>query len=158
MKKVLIALDYDPPAQKIAEKGYALAKDMNAAVILLHVVSEAAYYSSLNYSPIMGYEGFSNLDMISLENVDGLRKAAQDYLDKSKQYLNDETIQTVVKEGDFANGILDVAAEMNADVIVLGSHGRRGLDKMLLGSVAEQVLHKSAIPLFIIPTKNFEEK
>jgi len=158
MKKVLIALDYDPPAQKIAEAGYTLAKDMHAAVILLHVVSEAAYYSSLNYSPIMGYEGFSNLEMISMENVDGLRKAAQDYLDKSKQYLNDETIQTVVKEGDFAKGILDVAAEMNADVIVMGSHGRRGLDKMLLGSVAEQVLHKSAIPLFIIPTKNFEEK
>ena len=158
MKKVLIALDYDPPAQKIAETGYALAKAMNAAVILLHVVSEAAYYSSLNYSPIMGYEGFNNLDMISMENVGELRKAAQDYLDKSKQYLNDETIQTVIKEGDFAESILQAATEINADVIVMGSHGRRGLDKILLGSVAEQVLHKSAIPLFIIPTKNFEEK
>ena len=158
MKKILIALDYDPPAQKIAEAGYALAKAMNAQVVLLHVVSDAAYYSSLNYSPIMGYEGFNNLDMISTENADGLRKAAQDYLDKSKQYLKDETIQTVVKEGDFAECILEAATEMNADVIVMGSHGRHGLDKMLLGSVAEQVLHKSTIPLFIIPTKNLDEK
>jgi len=158
MKKVLIALDYDPPAQKIAETGYALAKDMKAEVILLHVVSGAAYYSSLNYSPIMGYEGFNNLDMVQMPNVDQLRKAAQNYLDKSKQYLGDDSIQTVVKEGDFAEGILDTAREMNIDIIVMGSHGRRGLDKMLSGSVAEQVLHKTDIPLFIIPTKNIEEK
>jgi nucleotide-binding universal stress UspA family protein len=158
MKKILIALDYDPYAQKIAETGYALAKDMNAAVVLLHVVSEAAYYSSLNYSPIMGYEGFNNLDMVSIENVGELRKAAQDYLDKSKQHLNDDTIETIIKEGDFAKGILDAAAEMKADVIVMGSHGRRGLDKILMGSVVEQVLHKTDIPLFIIPTKNVEHK
>jgi nucleotide-binding universal stress UspA family protein len=158
MKKILIALDYDPPAQKIAETGYALAKDMNAEVILLHVVSEVAYYSALNYSPIMGYEGFNNLDMISMENVGELRKAAGDYLDKSKQYLNDASIQTIIKEGDFAEGILEAAAEVNADIIVMGSHGRHGLDKMLLGSLAEQVLHKTNIPLLIIPTKNFEEK
>lgn len=156
MKKVLIALDYDPPAQKIAETGYALAKDMNAEVFLLHVVSEAVYYSSSNYSPIMGYEGFNNLDMISMANVEELRKAASDYLDKSKQYLKDISIQTLIKEGDFADGILEAAKEINADIIVMGSHGRHGLDKVLLGSVAEQVLHKTEIPLFIIPTKKTE--
>lgn len=157
MKKVLIALDYDPPAQKIAETGYALAKDMNAAIFLLHVVSEAVYYSSSNYSPIMGYEGFNNLDMVSVPNVEELRKAASDYLDKTKQYLKDPSIQTLIKEGDFSDGILDAAKEINADVIVMGSHGRHGLDKVLLGSVAEQVLHKTEIPLFIIPTKKLEK-
>ncbi|HEY5405963.1 MAG TPA: universal stress protein [Ginsengibacter sp.] len=153
MKKVLIALDYDPPAQKIAETGYALAKGMNAEIILLHVLSDATYYSSLNYFPVMGYEGFNNLGMLQMDN-DELRKTAQEFLDKSKQHLNDETIVTVVKEGDFAESIIETATELNADVIVMGSHGRRGLDKMLMGSVAESVLHKSIIPLFIIPTKS----
>lgn len=64
MKKILIALDYDPSAQKIVEEGYALAKSINAQVILLHTISDAAYYSSLNYSPIIGYDSFSNLDII----------------------------------------------------------------------------------------------
>ena len=150
-------MDYDPAAQKIAETGYALAKSMNAKVILLHVVSDAAYYSSLNYSPIMGFDSFSNLDILQTDIVEELKKGAQEYLDKSKQHLGDETIQTVVKEGDFAKGILDVAAEMNADVIVMGSHGRRGLDKILMGSVAERFYIKTTIPLFIIPTKNVEE-
>ena len=65
MKKVLIALDYEPPAQKIAETGYALAKGMNAEIVLLHVLSDANYYASLNYFPVMGYEGFNNLKYAS---------------------------------------------------------------------------------------------
>ncbi len=156
MKKVLIALDYEPPAQKIAETGYTLAKAMNAEIVLLHVLSDANYYASLNYFPVMGYEGFNNISTLPVENIDDLRKTAQEFLDKSKQHLNDDTITTVIKEGDFAEGIIATAAETNADVIVMGSHGRRGLDKMLMGSVAERVLHKSTVPLFIIPTKSIE--
>ena len=159
MKKILIALNYDPSAQKIAETGYALAKSMNARVILLHVTFDAAYYSSLNYSPIMGFDGFSNVDLIETGTVEELlKKEAQEYLDKSKQHLEDKTIETVVKDGDFGDSILDTAKAMNVDVIVMGTHGRRGLDKLLMGSVAEKVLHHSSIPLFIIPTKNPEEK
>jgi nucleotide-binding universal stress UspA family protein len=75
------------------------------------------------------------------------------YLDKSKQHLGDNTIQTVIKDGDFGESILDAAKELAADVIVLGTHSRRGLDKILMGSVAEKVFHHSTVPLFIIPTK-----
>jgi nucleotide-binding universal stress UspA family protein len=46
LKKVLIALDYDPTAQKVAETGYSLAKAMGAEVILLHAISDPVYYSS----------------------------------------------------------------------------------------------------------------
>jgi nucleotide-binding universal stress UspA family protein len=158
MKKILIALDYDPSAQKIAEEGYALAKSMNARAILLHVVSDAAYYSSLNYPAIMGFDSFNNLDMVQPGIIVELMKTAQEYLDKSKKHLDDEAIDTVVKDGDFGNSILDTAKEMNVDVIVMGTHSRRGLDKILMGSVAEKVLHHSHIPLFIIPVKDTEER
>lgn len=158
MKKILIALDYDPAAEKIAETGYELAQSMNAEVVLLHVTAEAFYYSSQNYSPIMGFDGFNNLNVAQPLDVEALNRSALEYLEKSKQHLGDDTIQTVVKEGDFSESILEAAKEMNIDIIVMGSHGRHGLDKVLLGSVAEQVLHKTNIPLFIIPTKKFEEK
>lgn len=156
MKKILIALDYNPSAQKIAETGYAFAKSMNAQVILLHITSDAAYYSLPNYSPIMGFNSFNNLDIIQTDIIEVLKKAAQEYLDKSKQHLGDESIQTIVKDGDFGQSILDTATEINADVIVMGTQSRHGLDKILMGSVAEKVLHKSSIPLFIIPTKDDE--
>ena len=50
IKKVLIALDYNPTAQKVAETGYSISKAMNAEVILLHVISDPVYYSSIEYS------------------------------------------------------------------------------------------------------------
>jgi nucleotide-binding universal stress UspA family protein len=158
MKKVLIAVDYDPSAQEIAETGFALAKSMNAQVVLLHVTSDYVYYSSLDYSPILGYDSFSNLGALQTNTVEELHKAAENYLATTKQHLGDDTIETVVRDGDFGEVILQVAKEMNIDIIVLGTHGRRGLDKILMGSVAEKVLRNSEIPMFIIPTKKAEEK
>ncbi len=157
MKKILIALDYNPSAQKVAETGHKLAKAMNARIILLHVTSDATYYSSLNYSPIMGFGGFSSVDTIQANTAEELKKVAQDYLDKSKQHLGDEKIQTVVKKGDYGETILNTAKELKVDIIVMGTHSRRGLEKILVGSVVENVLHHSLIPLFIIPTKEIDE-
>ena len=154
MKKILIALDYNPTAQKVAETGYNLAKAMNAQTILLHVISDATYYSSLNYSPIMGFGGFSSVDTIQSDTAEELKKVAQNYLDKSKQHLGDEKIETVVKNGDFGETILNTAKELKVDIIVMGTHSRRGLEKIVMGSVTEKVLHHSLIPLFIIPTKS----
>ncbi|MCU7549209.1 universal stress protein [Chitinophagaceae bacterium LB-8] len=156
MKKVLIALDYNPSAQKIAETGYGLAKAMNARTVLLHVISDPTYYSSLNYSPIMGFDSFNSVDTIQSDTAEKLKKAAQNFLDKSKEYLGDERIETVVSKGDFGDTILETATKLNADLIVMGTHSRRGLEKILVGSVAENVLHHSLIPLFIIPTKTLK--
>jgi nucleotide-binding universal stress UspA family protein len=158
MKKILIALDYNPTAQKIAETGYALAKSMNAQVVLLHVVADYTYYSSLDYSPIMGFDTFSNLGVVQTNTVLELENAAHEYLEKSKAHLGDATIQTLVKDGDSGDAILEAAKNLEVDVIVMGSHSRRGLDKILMGSVAEKVLRHSKIPLFIIPVNEKEEK
>ena len=158
LKKVLIALDYDPSAQKIAETGFSFAKTMSAEVILLHVVGELVYYSSLEYSPIMGFSGFNSGEMLHLIDNERVKIASKDFLDKTKHHLGDETIKTIVEEGDAADVIIKVAKHVHADVIVMGSHSRRWLEQILLGSVAEKVLHHSMIPLFIIPTKGNKSK
>ena len=153
MKKVLIAMDYDPTAQKIAEQGFKLAKAMSAEVVLLHVISDPVYYTSREYSPIMGFDGYLEMGPILLESIDGLKKASQEFLNKSKQHLGDESIHTLVKEGDFGETILNTAKEVHADTIVIGSHSRKWLESIVMGSVTEKVLHHTTIPLFIIPTK-----
>ncbi len=153
MKKVLISLDYNPTAEKVAETGYALAKEMGAEVYLIHVISNMEYYTSTVYSPIMGYGDFGNVGLSTVYTAEDLKAETQKYLNKSKDHLSDDTIQTIVVEGDSADAILDVAADIHADVIVMGSHSRRWLDKILVGSVTERVLHKSKIPLFIVPTR-----
>jgi nucleotide-binding universal stress UspA family protein len=156
MKKILIALDYDPTAQKVAESGYQLAKAMNATAILLHVISDVAQYSYLEYSPIMGFGGFNDINTAQKDSAEAIKKVAQEYLDNSKKHLGDETIETVVRNGNFGETILNTAKDLKADIIVMGTHSRRGLEKILVGSVAENVLHHSPIPILIIPTKAME--
>jgi nucleotide-binding universal stress UspA family protein len=146
-------MDYDPTAQKVVEAGYALAKSMKAKVYLLHVISDPVYYSSTEYSPIMGFTGFMDTNPIQLDSIDGLKQAALLFLDRSRHHLGDTTIRTLIREGDFAESILKAAREMHADFIILGSHSRKWLENIVMGSVTEKVLHHTSIPLFIIPTK-----
>ena len=153
VKKVLIALDYNPTAQKVAENGFALAKAMNAEVTLLHVISDPVYYSSTEYSPIMGFNGYTDLNKFQPDSMAELTKASESFLEKSRHHLGDQTIQIMVKEGDFAESILKTATSMRASVIVMGSHSRKWLENIVMGSVTESVLHQTSIPLFIIPTK-----
>ncbi len=59
MKKILIAIDYAPSAQKVAEMGYEIGKALQAKMTLLHVIEDTNYYASV-YDPIMGFGGFNN--------------------------------------------------------------------------------------------------
>ena len=153
IKKVLIAMDYDQSAQKVAEEGYALAKTMGAEVILLHVIVEPVNYTAPGHITIMGFAGDTEVNTLQIDNVEALKKASSQYLDKAKHHLGDEAIETVVEEGDLAETILKIAKKMHVDVIIMGSHSKKWLENILLGSVTEKVLNLTTIPLFIIPTK-----
>lgn len=143
IKKVLIAVDYDETSQKVAEAGFSMAKAMNAETILLHVISEQpVYYSSYTY-----------MRELKVDILKDLKKSTQDFLDKTKKHLGDDSIKTILKEGDIAETILETATESKADIIVMGTHSRKWLESIILGSEAEKVLKMTTIPLFIIPTK-----
>ena len=143
MKKVLIAIDYDQSAQKVAKIGFSMAKNMKAEVILLHVIS----------NPVLYYSSYLAMTPIQVNNDGDLKAVSQKFLDKTKHDLGDETIQTIVKEGDTAESILDLSKKLEVDIIVIGTHSRKWLDNILMGSVAESVLKHTTLPLFIIPTK-----
>ena len=67
--------------------------------------------------------------------------------------MGDNTIQTLVKEGDLAETILKTAKILHVDFMVMGTHSHKWLEEILLGSVTEKVLHHTTIPLYIVPTK-----
>ena len=154
MKKILITLDYDPSAQKVAEIGYEFGKAMNAEIKLLHVIEDAVYYSSLEYSPIMGFGGFGMPDMSQLPDETALKTAAISFLENTKTHLKDESIAIITEDGNAAQSIVKVAKEMDIDIIVMGSHSRSSLEKILMGSVTEKVLRFSIVPVLIVPTNN----
>lgn len=153
MTKVLIALDYDPTAKKVAEEGFIMAKSMGAEVTLLHITIEPVLYSTAYDN--MGVWQIDSANI--LDTIDTLKTGSRNFLEKTKKYLGAKSIKTLQKEGDFAQVILETAGEIKADCIVMGSHSRKWLDNILMGSVTEEVLRKSTIPLFIVPTKKLDK-
>lgn len=153
--KILIAIDYDLTAQKVAEQGFSIAKAMGAEVTLLHVISDPVNFNSAGHVTVMGFSGYPETELgnLQVDSIEALTKAALQYLEKTRQHLGEKTIQTAVKEGDFAETILKTAKELHADIIVLGSHSKKWLENIIMGSVSEKVLQQSTIPLFIVPTK-----
>ncbi len=153
---VLIALDYATTAKKVADSGYALAEAMKAEVILLHVMSDSRYYSSVENSPITGLTDSLGVDPLQFDADHKLKEVSQYFLDTIKLHLGDKTIQTELAEGDFADTILMKAKSLEADILVLGSHSYRWLENIIMGSVTEKVLRLTSIPLFIVPIKEFD--
>jgi nucleotide-binding universal stress UspA family protein/predicted transcriptional regulator len=78
--------------------------------------------------------------------------AAQEYLDglKGRFSADGVTVDTVVREGMAAEGIHDVADELGAYAVAMASHGRGGVARIVLGSVAERLLHQATVPVFLI--------
>ncbi|WP_309613883.1 universal stress protein [Flavobacterium sp.] len=150
MKKVLIALDYGLSAQKIAEKGFELAKSMNAKVTLLHVVADESYYTSMDSAPFMGFYGY---DFFNIDKRDSLIESSKNFLEKIKRHLKDSDIEVVAEQGDFPSVILDTATKLHSNIIIMGSHSKNWLEKAVIGGVTESVLAKTKIPMFIIPIK-----
>lgn len=149
MKTILIALDYNPTAIKVAESGFAMAKAMGAEVTLLHVLVNPLMYSTAYAN--MGAWQIDTLD--ANDTMEIIKTGSRNFLKKAKRHLGDESIQIIQKEGDFADTILDTAKEIKADCIVMGSHSQKWLENIVMGSVTEEVLRKTSIPLFIVPTK-----
>lgn len=150
MKKVCIALDYNPLAEKVAETGYAYAKALGAETTLVHVLTDASYYA-IDYDPIMGFNGF--LTESNLELGADIEQGAQNFLSATAQHLNNRNVKTAVLEGEAADAILDYAKEYKMDLIVMGTHGHSGLKHLLMGNTAARIVKHSQVPLLIVPTK-----
>jgi len=154
MKNILIALEMDATSQKVAETGYFLAKTMKAEVNLLHVISNKVYnYSRQELSHIAGNSNESDSARSHSDNMDNQTIKVQAFLDESKHLLGDHSINTVIKEGNFGDEIINAGKELEADLIVMGAHSQSSFENTVLGSVAEKVLLKTTIPILIIPTE-----
>ena len=145
-KKVLIATDGSELANKAVRSGLDLAKEINAHVALVTVtepwpVADLAAMAEMgDKDPVGQYEAL-------------IREAARSALDAAGQIAAEVGIgceQVHVKDEYPASGILETAETTGTDLIVVASHGRRGLNKMLLGSVANEVVTKSTIPVLVI--------
>jgi len=129
ISNVLVPVDFSPPSKLAVDYGVALARSLRATLTLLHVVE----YPSMAADPNQ-----CNEDALKLSALLG---------SEDKGDLN---VQTVVKVGDVHDQIHSTLREVNADFIVLGTHGRGLLGRAFVGSVTQKMLRKLHVPVLTV--------
>jgi nucleotide-binding universal stress UspA family protein len=158
--KILIGIDESKYADHAAKYGFELAAKFGAAVGLVNIIEPVPTAVSPMTDTTFGmpFEGVADVNTPDLINVQN--KAADSLLGRivAKYGNNDLQITQFTDYGASADGIINCAAQFGADVIVIGTHHRSGLDRFLMGSVAEGVVRHSPIPVLVVPLNEEEEK
>jgi len=140
-ERILIAVDGEPISAHAADVGADLARSLAAQVALIYVV---------NSSPGYGADtGVAPNELIDSAKQDG-KKLVSEF--RSRLSLQSSALD-FVQAGGPSTEIVKAAREWPADLIVIGSHGRSGFQRALLGSVAEQVMRHASCPVLVVRSK-----
>ena len=142
-KRILVPVDGSEASRKGLDQAIKLAKSTGAKLKLVHVVNELLF--DPGYVP----------SLYSEPAIRALREAGQAVLRAS---VDEATAQAMTPESELietlgiraADAIVDQAGQWPADLIVMGTHGRRGLQRLAMGSDAELVLRRSPVPVLMV--------
>ena len=139
-KRVLVALDGSTACEAVLRFLLQIAGPLDMTVLLLHVLEPI---------PPQVTDGTQH---VVVDDVEARRQAAEEYLAPIAAALRSRGVDTAwaIRRGRPAEEILDGARESGADLIVMSSHGRSGVSRLVLGSVAESVLRATAVPILLI--------
>ena len=145
-KTILAPVDFSTGANKAAHEAISLAESFKARIVFLHVIDLVPFFAA-SY----GDEWFGKLLELSEQDMDVEWQAFLGFLPLKKVSWIKRT-----EDGNPADTIIKAAAAENADLIVMGTHGRTGLNHMLLGSVTEKVARRAECPVLTIGPGAFE--
>lgn len=141
IKTILFPTDFSQGARAAMDHAVSLARDYNAKLVLLYVIQDISIAEW--YIP-------SSLSVTDL--VEDMQKSAWKEMDKWADEVSAKVkeIEKMVVRGVPFVEIIKTAKEKNADLIVIGTHGRTGIDHMLFGSTAEKVVRKATCPVLTV--------
>jgi universal stress protein A len=131
---IVYPTDFSEPSGFAFRMACSLARDYNARLFVLHVIPPALVYGEGLIAPI----------------TDGHQDELREQMNKMDPRDPRLIIERRLVEGDPATEILRVARELPCDLIVMGTHGRTGLGRLLMGSVAEQIVRKAPCPVLTV--------
>ena len=154
-RKILYATDLTPNAAHAFRHAISLARCHEAEVYIVHVLPEVDA-AVVNYvATVMGEDKLAGMEISRMDEVSAqihrrLTSFAQSELTDHPEDLN-RVVSVEVLHGHPSAEILKVADRYEADLVVLGSHGKGKLKYAFLGSVAEKILRKSLRPVMVVP-------
>jgi len=155
-EKILIGIDDSKYSENAARYGFDLAHTYKAQVGLVHINEPVVISQPTDPSMVGSIVPTFGVDEPEILNIQ------QEYSNKLieetiKKYGSDLHVTQFNEFGSTADAILDCITRFDADLVVLGTHSRSGLDRFFMGSVAEDVVRHSPVPVLVVPLKE-EEK
>jgi nucleotide-binding universal stress UspA family protein len=147
-RRILVPVDGSPCANRGLRVALDLARDQKAAIVLLHVVDETVVAQSM-----ASVDYLSQLDLEAF--IDALRQNGRKVLKRAeatlaKAGIDGKSVLCETMGRPVADIIVAQARKSRADVIVIGTHGRRGLARVVMGSDAEGVVRTSPVPVLLV--------
>ncbi|MFW5490219.1 MAG: universal stress protein [Desulfovibrio sp.] len=140
IKKILVAVDFSEVSPKVAEYASTLASSLGAEIVCLYVAPSLSQYVGFHVPP-------SSIESFVKEIVSGADSSMEKFLE---EHFADTTAKGEVVTGYAAEEILKAIEKDKVDLLVMGTHGRKGIDRMLFGSVAEKVVKSAKCPVFTV--------
>jgi nucleotide-binding universal stress UspA family protein len=145
-KKVLFCTDFSENSDCAFDYAFGIAKRDEGVLYILHVIPTTP-------------DPYNLERWLTKEELDRVKATLQEdrekiYNDQYLSHIKDKTkVRIVTESGREDEKILEFAQKEKIDIIVIGTHGRTGIERLFIGSVAEKIIRHSPIPVFIIPCR-----
>ena len=145
IKKILCAVDLSEHSRMVAEYAVTLAKAFDAEITILYTAPSLSQYVGFHVPP-------SSIENFVGEIVTGAEQSMDEFI---SEVFTDPSVKVEGKilSGYAAQEIIGYSNTNDIDIIVMGTHGRTGIDRMLFGSVAEKVVKTATVPVMTIRPK-----
>ena len=140
IKKIICALDLSQHSDLVAEYASTMAKAFDAEIIAVYAAPALTQYVGFHVPP-------SSIENFVGEIVAGAEKSMEEFV---AEHFKDVKATGKVVNGYAAEEVLNLCEAAGADLIIMGTHGRKGIDRILFGSVAERVVKSSKVPVMTI--------
>ena len=151
ISKILIGIDDSKFAEYAASYGFDIAHTFNAHVGLVHIVEPVVTPETGSSDSILGMP-VNTIDYNELNLINIQKEQSENIIDRTiTKYGTGLQVTHFNEYGSTADGILNCSKEFEADMIVIGTHARSGIDRLLMGSVAETVIRNAKVPVLVVP-------
>jgi nucleotide-binding universal stress UspA family protein len=150
---ILVATDFSDASAAATAYAFQLARTVSAKLYLIHVVPE----SDVQVMRALRGHLQSHIEtdaLVQIYYADADQRLTQ-LVDRA--HATDLVQERLIVTGQPASEIISWAAAKNVDLIIVGTHGRSGLNRVMMGSVAEHVLRLAACPVLIVPVRQDED-
>lgn len=145
-KKVLFCTDFSANSNCAFDYAFGIAKRDEGVLYILHVIPANPHQYDLE----------RHLTKTELDRIKATLQEDRDkmFADQYLSHIRDKShVKVVTVSGREDEKIIEFAKEEHIDIIVIGTHGRTGIEHVLIGSVAEKIIRRSPVPVFVIPCK-----